>query len=82
MLIAMSYLILGINLLAKKKATENSWIQNVLGDLNMFYKMLLGFGIVLIPAIAFLSFSSFSFFQTSLITSTARQSEFDSTPRI
>ena len=69
-LIAISYLVLGVNLLAKEKGTENSWIQNVIGDLNMFYKMLLGFGLVLIPAIAFLSYSSFSFFQTSLITST------------
>lgn len=67
-IIAVGYLGLGINLLSKEKGTQNSWIQNILGDLRMFNKMLLSFSIVLIPAIAFLSFSTFSFFQTSLIT--------------
>ncbi|MFN2144574.1 MAG: GAF domain-containing protein [Anaerolineales bacterium] len=69
LLIALGYIYLGFNLLVKEKGSENTWIQIILGDMSLFNKMLMGFGVVLIPAIAFLSFSSFSFFQTSLITS-------------
>lgn len=68
-LLSAGYFIVNLQISAEGKDPENTWLQNILEDHPIFTKMMASLALVVLPAIAFLSFSTFSFFQTGLITS-------------
>jgi GAF domain-containing protein/HAMP domain-containing protein len=66
--IALGFFVVSLRVATRDKPEGNPWLQNILDNYPMGTKITSMLALLLIPAIAFLSFSTFSLFQTSLIT--------------
>ena len=67
---SVGFFIIGIRIIQSRSQldTPSSWLQAILKNYSMFTKLMTTIGLIVIPSIIFISFSSFSYFQNSLLT--------------
>lgn len=67
---SVGFFIIGIRIIQSRTSLETpgSWLQAILKNYSMFTKLMITIGLIVIPSIVFISFSSFSYFQNSLLT--------------
>jgi len=69
-LVSTGFFFVGIRIIRIERtaSSADSWLQTILKNYSMFTKLITTIGLIVIPSIVFISFSSFSFFQNSLLT--------------
>lgn len=69
-IISIGFFIIGLRSIRSESqaGSEESWLQIILKNYPMFTKLASTIGLIVIPAIVFITFSSFSFFQNSLLS--------------